>query len=129
MGYSEEISSRLRRIIELLNEIDALGQKTTHHRIDRLDLLSRKLSVILDAMENQHIGKATQLVQQLLGCLAGEPIADISRSDIARALGKYSSELKATKARENGRYYGGRPRKDGRPSKRKYRCPTPAKTH
>jgi hypothetical protein len=127
MSYATAVSAHLRSVAHKLREIDQLGDQVSHHRLDKFAVLAEKIEAIANELYGERLGKASALVQQLLGKL-NDPaaiLAAIPRGQVARMLGSHKSERKSEKARLNGRNYGGRPRKDGRPQNRRHRPPAP----
>lgn len=118
--YQDEAAKLLENIIQLFGALDRLSEKHEGQKLDDFGPLTARLAGIrADLMADSRmlpaIRKTNELRMRLLGGLAG--IEDPKyRSALAAILGSYQRNNTPAKARLGG-LRGGRPRKDGLPTR------------
>jgi hypothetical protein len=119
MQYRLEVAQLLNEIIERLKVLDGLSDHCGTHRLDSMKPLTTRLEAIRDDMSVENrlkpaINKTTELVT----CLVGGPELEnpAYRSLVASLLGRYQRTGVPPKAKLGG-LRGGRPRKDGQPTR------------
>jgi len=120
MQYYEEAAAFLEAAIIQLRALDRLTEAHPSHRLDLLEPLSVRLDAIRSDLLRENgllpaIRKTNELRARLIGGIWGLDDPKY-RSTLATLLGSYQRSSKPPKARLGG-LHGGRPRKDGLPTR------------
>jgi hypothetical protein len=119
MQYLVEAADRLAEIVLLIRRLDEIGEQQASHRLDGLEPVAARLEQIANDLAQGMLASATRRTSELNARLIDgfSGIDDPKyRSTLAAALGRYRRKATPAQAQLGG-LRGGRPRKDGRPTR------------